>query len=56
MTYTELAKKILELLPEATFDMDGDGQIIIYTNLRQVVDYDDAELINFEEDWDDSTH
>lgn len=35
MTYIELADKIKEILPEATFDEDNDGQLIIYTDLMQ---------------------
>ena len=33
MTYDELYHDITTLLPGATFDVDNDGQLIVYTNL-----------------------
>lgn len=34
-TINQLFAEILRVLPNATFDEDNDGQIIIYTNLRE---------------------
>jgi hypothetical protein len=31
MTFAELANKVLQILPDATFDEDNDGQLVIYT-------------------------
>jgi len=31
----ELMKLILEIVPEASFGEDNDGQIVVYTNLMQ---------------------
>ena len=36
MTFDELFQKICEALPGASFGEDNDGQIVIYTNLREV--------------------
>ena len=35
MTFDALINAVLNILPEAVFDTDNDGQIIIYTNLIQ---------------------
>ena len=35
-TFDELMVAILNILPDATIGKDNDGQIIIYTNLREV--------------------
>lgn len=45
MDMDELFRKILSILPNASFDEDNDGQIIIYTDKREssdgeVIDYD----------------
>ena len=32
--------QILKIMPEASFDMDSDGQVIIHTNLKMVFDAD----------------
>ena len=34
-TFDELYQAILAILPDAQFDEDNDGQIIVYTNLRE---------------------
>jgi hypothetical protein len=31
MTYAEMASKILELMPNAIFDMTSDGEVLIYS-------------------------
>lgn len=36
MTFDDLCRIVLEILPEATFDEDDDGQIVIYTNLESI--------------------
>lgn len=33
MTFDELCSKILKILPNATFDQDNEGQLIIYTDI-----------------------
>ena len=33
MTFDELQKAILEVLPRAQLDEDNDGQIVVYTDL-----------------------
>lgn len=33
MTYDELVKAVLGILPNATFGDDNDGQLVIYTDL-----------------------
>jgi len=53
----ELYSRIIPILPEATFGEDNDGQIIIYTNLREdsygtihpldYPDYPDYPLANY---------
>ena len=35
MTFDELYTKVLEILPNATFGEDNEGQLIIYTDLRE---------------------
>jgi hypothetical protein len=50
MNISEFKNKILEICPEAQFETDNSGQIVIYTNKRTlkdgyVVDYDNAEAI-----------
>lgn len=39
MTFDELLREILKILPNAQVDEDEDGQLIVYTN--KVVDADD---------------
>ena len=34
-TYNELVKAILEILPDATFGEDSEGQIVIYTDFTE---------------------
>lgn len=46
MTYADLVAGIQGFLKNATFGEDNDGQIIVYTNLREV--QDSNELIEFE--------
>lgn len=35
MTYNELMRAILKILPEAQLDEDLDGQIVIYSGLEE---------------------
>lgn len=35
MTLDELIKKIVAIIPNAEFDEDNDGQIVIYTSLEE---------------------
>ena len=35
MTFDELSRAILAILPNASIDEDLDGQIVIYTNKRE---------------------
>lgn len=49
MTYVELAQAIAAILPNATFGEDNDGQIVVYTNLRQTESDDNAPLTEFED-------
>ena len=34
--YEDLVKAIAEVLPEASFGEDNDGQLVIYTNMTEV--------------------
>ena len=45
MTFDELQKAILEVLPAAQLDEDNDGQIIVYTDMM-VLDHDDWQNVN----------
>ena len=36
MTSNDLMKKILKILPTAVFEEDLEGQVIIYTGLREI--------------------
>jgi hypothetical protein len=44
MTFAEFCNKIVSILPDATVEQDLEGQIIIYTNLKEqggkLVDFD----------------
>jgi len=44
-TYAELVRLISAILPDASFDEDLEGQLIIYTNLRET---QDGNLAQFE--------
>ena len=46
MKYLELVKEIERVIPGAYFDVDNEGQIVIYTNLTEPVR--DAELVDFD--------
>jgi len=46
MTMDEFMKKVLEVVPDAEFGDDNEGQIVIYTNLR----YTDGRVTPFEAD------
>lgn len=35
-TLDKFMRMVLAILPEAVFDVDNDGQIIVYTNMREV--------------------
>lgn len=39
-TFTELAQKVMAILPHAQLEEDLDGQIVIYTNLKQTSEED----------------
>lgn len=45
MTYADLVKKVTEILPNATFGEDNDGQLLIYTDVSE---QKNGELIPFE--------
>jgi len=47
MTLDELMQKVLEILPDASFGEDEEGQVIIYTNLQQTGG-PDVELLEME--------
>lgn len=47
MTFDDLCRMILEILPNATFGDDEEGQVIIYTNLHSVSS--DGHLAEFED-------
>lgn len=47
MNFDELMTAILKILPEASFDEDNDGQIVIYTNMEETID---GTLIPFTEE------
>lgn len=52
-TFTELVKAILEILPQATFGDDNDGQIIIYTNkilVKNLTAEETDEIVEIPED------
>ena len=36
MTFDEMYSRVLDILPEATCEEDNYGQIIIYTNMKEV--------------------
>ncbi len=35
MTFDELMRKVLAIMPDAQLDEDNDGQIVIYTDLEE---------------------
>jgi hypothetical protein len=41
--WTQFVDRVLEIIPEATLGEDEEGQIVIYTNLREVADRDELE-------------
>jgi len=43
MTFDELVSKIIEILPTCEFGEDLDGQMVIYTNLRNTKDGEELE-------------
>lgn len=47
LTFTQLVAAIIAVLPDATFDEDIEGQLIIYTNLKKTDANDDAPLSKF---------
>ena len=57
MNYNDLYKTILEILPEATFGEDSEGQIIIYTNKMEILlpGGKTTGLVDFEDQSDDSS-
>lgn len=50
MSYDDLYRKILKLLPEAETGEDNGGQLVIYTNKK--LDDDRQTVVNFTEDQD----
>lgn len=51
MTRQELEEALEEILPGCSFDVDDNGQVIIFTNRTE--DEDDGELIEMEEEIDE---
>lgn len=53
MTFNELMREVLRILPDATFYSDIDGEIVISTNLRYAAGSTDAsgdeQLVSLEE-------
>lgn len=49
MNFNQLVTEILKVLPEATFDEDSYGQIVIYTNKCQVDPDNNQALIDLDE-------
>jgi hypothetical protein len=47
-SFIELMNKVREIIPEAYFDEDLEGQIVIYTNLQQSNPDDNAPLEDFD--------
>lgn len=47
-SYVELVKRIQEIVPEAYFDEDFEGQIVIYTGLQQNTPDDNDPLDDFD--------
>lgn len=43
MTFSELDALICEILPNASMGEDEEGQLIIYTNLREIKDQEELE-------------
>lgn len=48
MTYDELVKAILAILPDATFGDDNGGQIVIYTDLKLGTDRETLEKLELD--------
>lgn len=49
MTFNEMYSRILEILPDASCGEDNEGQIVIYTNKKEVKDEDGNDvLVDFE--------
>lgn len=46
MNINELAVQMRGVLPNAAFDIDNNGQVIVYTNLRLL---DDGGVVEFED-------
>lgn len=38
MTFDEMVGQILQVLPNAVLDQDNDGQVVIYTGVREDAD------------------
>lgn len=47
-SYVELVNKIREIMPEAYFDEDLEGQIVIYTGLQQTTPDENLPLDDFD--------
>ena len=45
----ELMKLVLEIVPNASFSEDADGQIVVHTNLQQVDSDNDQPLVDMDE-------
>lgn len=48
-TYSSLVAAIAAVLPNASFGEDNDGQLVVYTNLKQISGDDDAELVDMDD-------
>jgi hypothetical protein len=53
MTYEDLEKAIAKILPHASFEVDNDDQIVIYTGLKELRDEDQLVSADFDEDSDE---
>ena len=53
-TYRELERAIEEIIPTAQFEfLDGEGELVIYTNLVTDVDDDGSEILKEREETDE---
>lgn len=47
MTYNELRSKIRETVPNAYFEVDNEGQVIVHTNLHKIGNHEN--LVDYAE-------
>lgn len=45
----ELMRLILDILPNATFSEDSEGQVVVHTNLHQVDSDNDQPLVDMDD-------